>query len=1489
MIAIAKRALLLAASLALLGPALAALPAQATVAYLSSFGGNGTGRGQFLIPGGVAINDTTGDVYVTDPKLNRVQEFDPDGNFIRMWGSGVDQTTGGDLCPANPGDPCGPGAAASGPGGFNSPLGIAVDNSPGSPGDVYVIDAVNNRIERFTASGQFILTWGKGVNQTTGGDLCPVAPGDVCAFGGTSGDRSAAPPIPSEPGEFSGFNLSNFRFAFGPAIAVDGAGAVYVGDPLAVPNPRVEKFDSQGAFLGQIASPLNEISHSRATRAPGPAGRLVADAAGDVFVDNELKELQVIKRFTPSQFSADGLSAAYDLTYTAFAEFGDSAKNLAIDPYNQNLFTIGSDCQLAHGSRGQIHLLEYDTATGEEVDCTGPSDLPVGNLSGTSVSGIAISAAHRLYIADPSNGQIRIFQTPVAAAPAVGDQSISKITATKAVIGAQVTGNLAETTYHVEYGSQGPCSSNPCQSTPESAGVTAAAAPSAISRDLTGLLPQTIYYYRVVATNQEGSTSAPDRSFTTYPEAAFDSTCPNNLARQQTGAALLLDCRAYELVSAPDTGGYNVESDLVAGETPLPGYPQASGRALYAVHNGVVPDSGGKPTNRGLDPYLATRDAANGRWDTTYVGVPADAPSAVPFSSTLLAADAGLDTFAFGGPGICSPCFGDGSSGIPLRLPGGGLVQGMVGAAGSPLPSPVPAGTVKVPVSADGSHFLFGSTQQFAPGGNSDGTDATIYSRDLGAATTQVVSTDPAGGAIVNGEGLAELNVSSDGQRVLIGEKLGTDSAGAPLYHLYMHVGSNPDSIDLTPGTTSGVSYAGMDSGGSIVYFTTRDALVTAADQDTDTSTDLYRADVDAAATGATLTPVSVGASGSGDTDSCAPLADSQSSHWNALPGAPTDCSVLAIGGGGGVASGSGDVYFLSPENLTELPTCGVPCAAREPIQDAPNLYVARPGQAPPSFVATLESAIDGPQPPPTVLRLDHNFGSFSKATGVAVDRSGATHYLYVLDLGNGANNGVKKFDLSGSPVSFSAGSGAGTNHLDGSEAPSGTFSPQGISGVPASLAVDQSSGDFYVPDYNHNVVDAFISTGAYDRQISVGSPAGVAVDPVNGNVYVVSKDSSAVKVFSSADAPVASFSVSAHSPNPTGVAVDSSGAFYVVNGTQTAVYDASGGFVKVLDPNPSTGVAVDPSSHDVYIDEGSRFVQFDSVGAGAGGSDGEGAAVGVGALSGSVGIAPDAGAVFASNGHSVAVSGPVLKPTPFIDNPLVIDALAEPGIRRTADFQVDPSGEQAVFASTMALTGVDSAGHSEVFRYDRPGGTLACVSCSTIGQLPTSDASLASNGLSLTDDGRVFFNSGEPLVLRDTNAKQDAYEWGDGKVELISSGQSSFDSGLLTVGADGTDALFFTREALTSNDHNGSLMGLYDARHDGGFFVIPPPPGCAASDECHGPGSPSPEAPVISTLAGTGGQVLSPKPCKHGLVRRGSRCVPRHPHPHHRARRRKG
>ena len=59
-----------------------------------------------------------------------------------------------------------------------------------------------------------------------------------------------------------------------------------------------------------------------------------------------------------------------------------------------------------------------------------------------------------------------------------------------------------------------------------------------------------------------------------------------------------------------------------------------------------------------------------------------------------------------------------------------------------------------------------------------------------------------------------------DGSRILIGQ-LVSEVEGAKYWHLYMNVGDSTETIDLTPGTTSGVLYDGMSADGSRVFFTT--------------------------------------------------------------------------------------------------------------------------------------------------------------------------------------------------------------------------------------------------------------------------------------------------------------------------------------------------------------------------------------------------------------------------------------------------------------------------------------------------------------------------------------------------------------------------------------------------------------------------------------------------------------------------------------------
>jgi hypothetical protein len=229
--------------------------------------------------------------------------------------------------------------------------------------------------------------------------------------------------------------------------------------------------------------------------------------------------------------------------------------------------------------------------------------------------------------------------------------------------------------------------------------------------------------------------------------------------------------------------------------------------------------------------------------------------------------------------------------------------------------------------------------------------------------------------------------------------------------------------------------------------------------------------------------------------------------------------------------------------------------------------------------------------------------------------------------------------------------------------------------------------------------------------------------------------------------------------------------------------------------------------------------------------------------------------------------------------NPAVTRAVVDSEMPGFGDFQVTPSGDFAAFSSSLPLTGFPTAGHTAIYRYAAPGNSLICASCPTTRATLNADTELSEYGLNLSDDGRVFFTSTEPLALRDTGVSSDVYERKGERLYLISTGRSPTATGLLSVSADGRNAFFYTRETLVSGDHNGSTVKIYTARENGGFAVPPVIQECQASDECHGPGSVAPPAAALPTFQGTGGNV---RPAPHKKKRHRHRRGHRHKHRHH-------
>ena len=71
--------------------ALAVLPSASRAqppTYITQWGTEGSGNGQFELPHGVAV-DAGGNVYVADTNNGRIQKFTGSGSYVTQWGAGA--------------------------------------------------------------------------------------------------------------------------------------------------------------------------------------------------------------------------------------------------------------------------------------------------------------------------------------------------------------------------------------------------------------------------------------------------------------------------------------------------------------------------------------------------------------------------------------------------------------------------------------------------------------------------------------------------------------------------------------------------------------------------------------------------------------------------------------------------------------------------------------------------------------------------------------------------------------------------------------------------------------------------------------------------------------------------------------------------------------------------------------------------------------------------------------------------------------------------------------------------------------------------------------------------------------------------------------------------------------------------------------------------------------------------------------------------------
>ncbi|HEX4804995.1 MAG TPA: hypothetical protein VFU94_03760, partial [Conexibacter sp.] len=251
--------------------------------------------------------------------------------------------------------------------------------------------------------------------------------------------------------------------------------------------------------------------------------------------------------------------------------------------------------------------------------------------------------------------------------------------------------------------------------------------------------------------------------------------------------------------------------------------------------------------------------------------------------------------------------------------------------------------------------------------------------------------------------------------------------------------------------------------------------------------------------------------------------------------------------------------------------------------------------------------------------------------------------------------------------------------------------------------------------------------------------------------------------------------------------------------------------------------------------------------------------------VEGSIVLSSDDGArvYFVASGALVPGAGVAGRPNLYLSDHGTLRYVATADDLDLHRAAVSSDGRFLAFATAAPLLPSDADAQVDVYRYDAQLGSLQEISLGRSGAGNGAfDVAFAAAGnpgappLQRTplrwmsaDGRRILFTTSEPLVAADVNATPDVYEWADGALGLVSSGDGDGTVTYQGLSADGGSAFFSTDETLVSADGNGGDEDLYDARVGGGFPDAPPPPPPCAGDACQGPLAPRLPLPSPPTL----------------------------------------
>jgi DNA-binding beta-propeller fold protein YncE len=550
--------------------------------YSGQFSGSGAGAGDLAAPVGLAVNASSGDVYVVDVGAGRVKRFGAGGDFVSAFdlsgadGGGslngavaVDQASGDVYVTGSRGDT---GAAVvdrfsasgvfeaqidgSGPPAFafGSVDGVAVDPSNGT---VYVSDGANQVVDVFDSTGGYLTQ-----------------------FGGTGG---------SGEGELS----------YPAGLAVDSAHAVYVIDGF---GARVQKFTALGAsFVSVVDSNMPQaiaVDPSNDHLLVGgydsesvyqvldysPAGELVS-----AFGSGRIGASQGFAATAASKVYVADSSNANVWTFAAFVA-PDATTGPATD-----IAVDGATLQGTVNPQGTATTYHFDYGTdttyGNQTGESDPPETGSGDVAASmAVSGLAPNATYhyRIVATNPDGsipGQDQTFTTGPAP-PTVDTAAATNVTSMTATLRGTVNPHNSPASYHFEYGTT---TAYGTSTDPRDGGTDNNSNPATAT--ITGLAPSTTYHYRLIADNGTGGPAiGPDQTFTTADQPPTPTTgSPTDVTTSSASLHGTIDTHGH-----PGTYSFSItQTDgTYTDSTPTTPFPAGTGPIAVSVAIAELPADG---------------------------------------------------------------------------------------------------------------------------------------------------------------------------------------------------------------------------------------------------------------------------------------------------------------------------------------------------------------------------------------------------------------------------------------------------------------------------------------------------------------------------------------------------------------------------------------------------------------------------------------------------------------------------------------------------------------------------------------------------------------------------------------------------------------------------------------------------------------------------------------------------------------------------------